>query len=117
MSMNRQRFEADYDIFVGTEKTITLTVLDPDTGGGVVMTNTALYSTGNFKIVKPDGSIISTLPITYFDRNNGVINVTILDTVTVLANAGNWVGDLELINSTGKKIDQQLVGINILESY
>jgi len=107
----------ELEIFVGTSKTFALTVIDPDTGTAKDLTSVTTFDTGNFKILKPDGTNIVTVAITYADRANGLVTFVILSATTILANAGNWIGELELLNTSSDTVDQQKVNFNILESF
>ena len=117
MSVAREEYQITYEIFVGSEKLFLLTVNDPDTGDALDLSSTSNYSTGNVKIVKPDGTIITTVSIGFSNRSNGVVSFTILDTITTNTNAGNWTGNLELLDDTGTIVEQQVFGFKILENY
>ena len=117
MSVRRQDFGSELEMYVDTEKTFQLSIIDPETNDAQDLTNTTIFSTGVVKIYKPDGTIISTSNITYIDRAGGVVEFTMLETDSVLANAGNWIGDLELVNTSSKIVDQQKFNFNILVSY
>jgi len=117
MSLNRIDYGLVYNILVGSEKPFTTTINDPDTGSGLDMSDTTTYATGVVKIIQPDGTILATVAITFTDRPNGTVTWTILDTTTVLANAGNWVGNLEISSDVPKIIEQVNFNFNIIESY
>jgi len=51
------------------------------------------------------------------DRDNGVVGFKIPDTDTIIANAGNWLGNLEISSDTPKIIQQLQFNYNIIESY
>ena len=56
--------------------------------------------------------------ITYDDRANGIIIYALTANDTVIANAGNWEGEVELKNSAGTMIEQtQSFNFTIEESY
>jgi len=117
MSMTRRDYGLTYNVEVGSEKPLTITVGDPNTGEPLIMTDVTQYATGQVKIVQPDGTILATVAITFDDRANGIIGFTILDTTTILANAGNWTGNLEISNDTPKITIQLQFNYNIIESY
>lgn len=117
MSVVRKDFGTELEMFVGSTKTFQLVVNDPDTGNPINMSDTAVFATGEFKIVKPGGDIITTVAITYGDRPNGRVDFTILATVATNANAGNWEGNLELSDNIPVIIEQQRINFNIIESY
>jgi len=114
MSQVRTQFQAQLEINVGSTKVMKFIVEDPETGEPLSMIDTDLFNTGNAVISKPDKTIIVTTPITYVDRPNGTIEFIIDDTVTTLANAGNWLGKVKFINSSGKTINQEIFNFNIL---
>lgn len=118
MSTNREDFGTTFTVFVDTVKTLELTILDPDTGLAKSLADTGVYATGVVKIYKPDGTAVgATMPVSFTDRPTGKIEFTILDTSQTLAvNAGNWIGEVEFINTGGKKIDQQKFNMVIEES-
>lgn len=117
MSVRREDFGTKLDIYVDSEKTFQLNVINPNTGLAEDLTNTTIYNTGTVKVYKPDGTVVLSVTLTYADRANGVVEFTVLETHTVIANAGNWIGDMELIDDTAKIIDQQKFNFNILVSY
>lgn len=117
MSLVRKDFGLLFEVEVGSERPLTITVKDPVSGVGLDMTDATQYDTGVVKIVKPDGTIIVSVVITFDDRDNGLIGFKILDTTTILANAGNWQGNLEILNDSSKIILQLQFNYNIIESY
>lgn len=117
MSIRRIDYEVTLEIFAGTRKDFELVIEDPSTGEAKDLSDTNTYNDGNVKIVKPDGTIITTVSITYNDRPNGIVGFTIDETVATNDNAGNWIGNVELINNVPKTIDQQLFNFNILENF
>ncbi len=117
MSMNRTDYGLKYDVEVDSQKPLTITLGDPNTGGALNMGDTTQYNSGVVKIIKPDGTIIANVVITFDDRPNGVVGFTILDVDTVLANAGNWTGNLEISSDAPKIITQLKFNYNIIESY
>jgi len=117
MSTVRKDFGTILEMNAGSTKKFTLTVNDPDTGLAVNMSDTAVYATSQFKIVKPGGTLIATVSVTYLDRTNGKVEFTILAVDATNANAGNWEGDLEFSDNSPKVIDQQQINFNIKESY
>lgn len=116
MSQRYTDYGVTLEIFADTEKVFQLTIIDPETNEVQQLTNTALYSTVDVKIVKPDGSLIVTVPAIYADRPNGLVEFTITPSANMLSNAGNWIGEVEFFNTNSIKIDQQRFNFNILES-
>lgn len=117
MSTVRKSYPLVLEIFVGSQKTYLITIDDPDTNEPLDLSNESTYDTGNFKIIKPDGTLIATLSITYADRTNGVISFTVTDTITTNTNAGNWTGNVELIDDSSTIVEQQVLNFNILENF
>tara|TARA_R110002126_G_scaffold280469_2_gene427948 strand:+ start:278 stop:637 length:360 start_codon:yes stop_codon:yes gene_type:complete len=119
MSTNREDFGTTFTIHTGTTKTLELTILDPDTGLAKSLSDTNVYATGVVKIYQPDGTLLgSSMNVTFTDRANGVITFTVSGTDQgVIANAGNWIGEVEFSNINPVKIDQQKFNVNIIESY
>ena len=122
MSINREDFGVEYEVTAGTTKTLTATVIDPDTGSAKSLADTDVYATGIAKIYKPDGTQIgANMSVNYgdsADRLAGLIKFTVLATSqSTNTNAGNWIGEFELSNVTPVVIDQQFFNIKIRESY
>lgn len=117
MSLIRKDFGLLFEVEVGSEKPLTITVKDPVTGDGLNMTDVTQYDSGVVKIVRPNGTIIVSVAITFDNRANGLVGFKILDTTTILANAGNWQGNLEILNDAGKIVQQLQFNYNIIESY
>lgn len=118
LSIRRAEIQPTFTIFVGTEKNLELTVIDPDTNNAKDLVDTNVYATGVAKIYKPDGTQVGgDMTITFEDRANGIVSFIVTATHTALANAGNWYGEIEFSNTTPQVIDQQIFGIDIIESY
>jgi len=82
LSVNREDFGVEYEVTAGTTKTLTATLIDPDTGTAQVMTDTNVFNTGIVKIYKPDGTTVgSSMNINFYDRANGLIKFTVDGTV------------------------------------
>ena len=57
------------------------------------------------------------MSVNFSDRANRVVNFTVSGTSqATTANAGNWIGEIEFINTAGLKVDQQSFNIDIKES-
>lgn len=117
MSTRRIDYGLTLEIFAGTTKDFELIIEDPDTGDPKDLSDTSTYNDGSVKIVKPDGTVITTVSISFLDRAAGIVGFTITDEYATNTNAGNWIGNLELINNVPKIVDQQLFNFNILENY
>ena len=96
-----------------------ITILDPDTGNAKSLADTNVYASGTVKIYKPGGTLVgSSMSVNFSDRANGVVNFTVSGTSqATTANAGNWIGEIEFINTACLKVDQQSFNIDIKESY
>jgi len=114
MSQERELYDLVFNIYVGSEKTFFITIIDPATAEAKDLTNVNIYATGKFSIITPSGLSIATMDIIYSDRIKGVISFTVLDEVTTAVNAGNWRGHLQLINNTSTIVEQQLTNFNII---
>lgn len=114
MSLVRTQFDTLLEIFVGSEKTFFVTITDPITGEAVDLTSTTAFATGNMRIIKPDDTVITTISISYTSRSTGVISFTVPDTVTIIGNAGNWIGNVQLLDDTSTITEQQVFNFNIL---
>ncbi len=117
MSTTRIDYGVVFEISAGTTKIFQFTVIDPETGDPKDLSNTTTYDTGEVKIYKPDNTVIATLTVSYTDRPNGEVQFTVTSTEATNANAGNWIGDLELSNDTPLIVEQQFFNFNILESF
>jgi len=114
MSQVRTQYDTLLEMFVGSEKPFFMTITDPTTGEPVDLSSETDFATGNMRIIKPDDTVITTISISFTDRTNGVISFTVLDTVSVIANAGNWIGNIQIVNSVSKITAQQVFNFNIL---
>jgi hypothetical protein len=119
MSVRRQDFGVTFTVHAGTTKTLELTILDPDTGSAKSLTDTNVYSSGVAKIYRPDGTQVGiNMTVTYSDRANGKVYFTVSSgSQTASANAGNWIGEIEFINSASLVVDQQSFNIDIKQNY
>ena len=58
------------------------------------------------------------MSVNFSDRANGVVNFTVSGTSqATTANAGNWIGEIEFINSANLVVDQQSFNIDIKQNY
>ena len=117
MSINMTPRADEYRVKVGSRATLTLTITD---SANVIknLSNTVTYSTGKWKVWKPNGTLIINGDILYDDRVNGIISYTLITADTVIANAGVWEGEVELLDSDGS-ISEQTSSFNFIieESY
>ena len=117
MSQNLTPRDVEFRIKSGSRATLELTVHD-STGTAKNLSNTVTYSTGVWKVWKPDGTLIINGAITFSDRTNGVVTYALSASDTAIANAGNWTGEVELLDSSAV-ISEQTKSFNftIEESY
>ena len=117
MSQNLTPRDVEYRVKSGSRATLELTVQD-SSGTAKNLSNTVTYSTGVWKVWKPDGTLIINGAIIFSDRTNGVISYALSAADTVIANAGNWSGEVELLNSAGVMSEQtKSFNFTIEESY
>lgn len=117
MSIRMGDYGDTLEIFAGTTKQFTITITDPTTGSAIDMSDTVVYASGIFKILKPDFTQIGTnVSISFSSRAAGQIQFTITSTIAAVSNAGNWIGELEISNATPVVIDQQRFNFNIIQS-
>ena len=117
MSQNLYPRATEYRVKSGSSATLELTIQD-STGTAKNLSNAVTYSTGVWKVWKPDGTLIINGAITYSDRANGKVSYALSATDTAVANAGNWEGEVELLNSAGVMSEQtKSFNFTIEESY
>ena len=122
MSIVRTDFGVLYEVTAGTTKTLEATMTDPDTGEAQDMSDTDIFATGIVKIFKPDytTAIGSDMAINFgdpADRLAGLIKFTVSGTdQATIANAGNWIGEIEISNTTPVVVNQKQFNINIIMS-
>jgi len=117
MSMNMVGRSTEFRVKVGSKPTLQLTITD-DAGTAKNLSNTVTYNTGKWKVWKPDGTLIINGNITYATRASGIVTYTLVTSDTVLANAGNWSGEIELLDSSGGVSEQtKTFNFVIEESY
>ena len=117
MSQNLTPRDVEYRIKSGSRATLELTVQDSN-GTAKNLSNTVTYATGVWKVWKPDGTLIINGAIIFSDRTNGVVTYALSAADTAITNAGNWTGEVELLNSSAV-ISEQTKSFNftIEESY
>ena len=117
MSQNLTPRDVEYRVKSGSRATLELIVND-SSGTAKNLSNTVTYSTGVWKVWKPNGVLIINGAVTFSDRTNGKITYALSATDTALANAGNWSGEIELLNSAGVMSEQtKSFNFTIEESY
>ena len=117
MSMNMVGRSTEFRVKAGSLITLQLTITD-DGGTAKNLSNTVTYATGKWKVWKPDGTLLINGNIPYTTRASGLVSYTLVTADTVIANAGNWAGEVELKDSSGA-ISEQTKTFNFVieESY
>tara|TARA_B100000029_G_scaffold513965_1_gene615132 strand:- start:10900 stop:11247 length:348 start_codon:yes stop_codon:yes gene_type:complete len=115
--MNMVGRSTEFRVKAGSLITLQLTITN-DAGTAKNLTNDVVYNTGKWKVWKPDGTLIINGDIVFTDRTNGIISYTLQSSDTVIGNAGNWAGEVELKRSNGN-ISEQTKTFNFVieESY
>ena len=117
MSQHLTPRDVEYRVKSGSRATLELTVQD-SSGTAKNLSNTVTYSTGVWKVWKPDGTLIINGAVTYSDRTNGKVTYALSAADTAITNAGNWSGEIELLNSAGVMSEQtKSFNFTIEESY
>ena len=116
MSVRRTDYGATFEMNVGSTKTFVPQLKD-DCDNQESYEDATTYASVDVVIYKPDGTVITTISGSYSDRRNGKISFTVPAATATLANAGNWIGEVVLKNSSAETIDQRKFNFNILESY
>ena len=107
----------EFKIKAGSRATVQLTVAD-SSGNAKSLANTVTYATGKWKVWKPGGTLIINGDLVFTNRAGGVVSYSLSATDTVIANAGRWEGEVELLNSAGVMSEQtKSFNFTIEESY
>ena len=116
-SMNMVGRATEFRVKSGSRPTLQLTITD-DAGAAKNLSNTVTYNSGKWKVWKPDGTLLINGNIVYTTRSSGLVSYTLQSSDTVIANAGNWSGEVELKDSSGA-ISEQTKTFNFVieESY
>ena len=117
MSMNLTGRLIEFSVKAGATSTLIMNVT---TASGAVknMSSTATYATAKWKVWQPDGTILINGDATYSDRSTGEISYILSATDTVIANAGIWEGEIELLNTSGIMTEQsETFNFTIEDSY
>lgn len=117
MSMNMVGRATNFTVKAGSTATLQITVKDAD-GNAKNLSNTVTYSSGKWKVWKPDGTLVLNGDIVFTDRANGVVSYTLGANDITNSNAGIWEGEIEL-KDTNSVISEQTQSFNftIEESY
>jgi len=117
MSMNMVGRATEFRVKSGSTPTLQITIKD-DAGNAKDLSNTVTYASGKWKVWKPDGTLLINGTITYVTRASGIISYALTSSDTAIANAGNWSGEVELLDSSSV-ISEQTKTFNFVieESY
>jgi hypothetical protein len=115
--MNMVGRATEFRVKSGSTPILQITIKD-DAGTAKDLSNTVTYATGKWKVWKPDGTLLINGSITFVTRASGIISYTLTSSDTAIANAGNWSGEVELLNSSNV-ISEQTKTFNFIieESY
>lgn len=117
MSMFMRKRDIEFVEKVGSRRTVSLTLTD-DVGTVIDLSSTTTYNSGKWKVWKPDGTLIIDGVLTFVDRSNGLVSYDLTAANTVLANAGVWEGEVEILNNSSvMKVQSSTFTFTILESY
>ncbi len=117
MSMNLVGRNIAFIVKVGSRSQVVLTITD-SAGVAKSLTDTNTYSTAKWKVWQPDGTLLIDGVATYSDRAAGEISYDLTASDTVIANAGIWEGEVELINVSSVMTEQsETFNFTIEESY
>ena len=107
----------EFKVKAGSRATVQLTVAD-SSGDAKSLANTTTYATGRWKVWKPGGTLIIDGSLTFTTRASGLVSYALLEADTVIANAGRWEGEVELLDSNGDISEQtKSFTFTIEESY
>ena len=116
-SINMFGRDIKFEVKVGDRKVLVITVKD-QSGNTVDLSDVTVYATAQWKVWQPDGTLLINGVATFSDRVNGQISYQLAAGDTVLANAGNWTGEVEMFNNGAVSSDQtESFNFNILESF
>ena len=117
MSMNLKGRNIEFIVKVGARSNVVINISD-SSGVAKNLSDTSTYATAKWKVWQPDGTIIINGTASYSNRSTGEITYLLSATDTVIANAGIWEGEVELLNSSGIMTEQsETFNFTIEESY
>tara|TARA_R110000824_G_scaffold396912_1_gene599073 strand:+ start:1884 stop:2231 length:348 start_codon:yes stop_codon:yes gene_type:complete len=115
--MNLKGRNTEFIIKVGARSSVVINITDA-LGVAKDLSDTSTYATANWKVWQPDGTILINGAATYSNRTLGKISYLLSAADTVIANAGVWEGEVELLNSSGIMTEQSVTfNFVIEESY
>ena len=117
MSMFMRKRDIEFVEKVGSRRSLTLTLTD-DTGTVIDMSSTTSYNSGKWKVWKPDGTLLIDGTLTFVTRSAGLVSYALTAANTVIANAGVWEGEVEILDdSSVMTIQSTTFTFTLLESY
>ena len=117
MSMNLKGRNIEFIVKVGARSNVVINIAE-SSGVAKNLSDTSTYATAKWKVWQPDGTIIINGTASYSNRSTGEISYTLSSADTVIANAGIWEGEVELLNSSGIMTEQsETFNFTIEESY
>ena len=117
MSMNLKGRNIEFIVKAGSRSSVVLNITDAS-GVAKNLSDTSTYATAKWKVWQPDGTILINGDATYSDRSTGEISYILSATDTVIANAGIWEGEIELLNTSGIMTEQsETFNFTIEDSY
>ena len=100
MSMNLKGRNIEFIVKAGARSNVVINITDAS-GVAKNLSDTSTYATAKWKVWQPDGTILINGDATYSNRSTGEISYILSATDTVIANAGIWEGEIELLNTSG----------------
>ncbi len=117
MSMNLKGRNIEFIVKAGARSSVVLNITDAS-GVAKNLSDTSTYATAKWKVWQPDGTILINGDATYSNRSTGEISYILSATDTVIANAGIWEGEIELLNTSGIMTEQsETFNFTIEDSY
>jgi hypothetical protein len=102
---------------VGSRRTLTLTLTD-DTGTVIDMSSATSYNSGKWKVWKPDGTLLIDGTLSFVTRSAGLVSYALTAANTVIANAGVWEGEVEILDDSAvMTVQSSTFTFTLLESY
>ena len=117
MSMNLKGRNIEFIVKVGARSNVVINIAE-SSGVAKNLSDTSTYATAKWKVWQPDGTILINGTASYSNRTSGEISYILSSADTVIANAGIWEGEVELLNSSGIMTEQsETFNFTIEESY
>ena len=117
MSMNLKGRNIEFIVKAGARSSVIINITDAS-GVAKNLSDTSTYATAKWKVWQPDGTIIINGTASYSNRTTGEITYLLSAADTVIANAGIWEGEVELLNSSSIMSEQsETFNFTIEESY